>query len=87
MRTPLLAAAIAAIILANALVFGAMDTYLLPPTPRPPRMVPHKTFTPNPEYAKRLVTATPIPLPTPTPRPTALPIRDPRVPLGRPDEE
>jgi hypothetical protein len=33
------------------------------------------------------VTATPIPLPTPTPRPTALPIRDPRVPLGRPDEE
>jgi hypothetical protein len=87
MRTPLLGAAIAAIVLANALVFGALDTYLLTPTPRPPRVVQHKTFTPNPEYAKRRVTATPIPPPTATPRPTAFPLRDPRVPLGRPDEE
>ena len=88
MRRSLLGASIAAILFANLLVFGAISTYILPPTPRPPRVGHPKTFTPNPAYAKRLVTATPTatPLPTATLRPTEYPLRDPRVPLGQPEE-
>jgi hypothetical protein len=88
MRPSLLGASIAAIVFANMLVFGAISTYVFPPTPRPPRVVQYKTFTPNPEYAKRLVTATPTPTPPPPPtlRPTEYPLRDPRVPLGQPEE-
>lgn len=87
MRRSLLGASIAAILFTNLLVFGAISTYVLPPTPRPVRAILHKTFTPNPEYAKRLVTATPTrtPLPPPTLRPTEYPLRDPRVPYGQPD--
>lgn len=88
MRRPFLGASIAAILFANLLVFGAIGTYVFPPTPRPLRTVQQRTFTPNPAYAKRLVTATPTrtPLPTPTRRPTEYPQRDPRMPMGQPDE-
>lgn len=82
----LLVASIAAILLANLLVFGAVGTYVVTPTPRPTRVIERKTFTPNPAYTKRMVTATPVPSPTPTLRPTEYPLRDPRVPLGRPDD-
>lgn len=88
MHRHILLASIVAILLTNLLVFGAISTYVFPPTPRPSRVIRHKTFTPNPELAKRLVTATPTrtPLPSPTLRPTEFPLRDPRVPMGRPED-
>lgn len=87
MRLRILLACILASILVNALVFGAIGTRLFPPTPRPARvMVQHKTFTPNPELAKRRVTATATPLPTVTPYATWIPLKDPRKPFGGTDE-
>lgn len=86
MRMHILVAAIAAVVLANLLVFGAISTYVLPPTPRPSRVVQNKTYTPNPFYAQRMVTPTLIPSPTPTRPPTAFPQSDPRVPFGKPVE-
>lgn len=88
MRIRILIPTVIAIVLANLLVFGALGTTIFLPTPRPPRIVSHKTFTPNAAYTRRRVTATPTPRPPPLPtmRPTEYPLRDPRVPLGRPEE-
>ena len=82
----LLVASIVAIVLANMLVFGMVGTYVGTPTPRPTRAVEHKTFTPNPEYAKRMVTSTLTPSLTPTQRPTPESWRNPRGPRGYPDD-
>ena len=63
-------AGVLAALLANALVFGALSTSLGKPTPRPTRALAIKTFTPNPELAKRRVTPTWTTTPTPTRYPT-----------------
>ncbi len=86
MRTHIIIAAVLAIVLANMLVFGAIGTQMLPPTPRAVRVVARKTYTPNPAYARRMTTQTPVPTPTPTLRPTEYPQRDPRVSYGAVDE-
>ncbi len=86
MRARFLIAAITAILFANLLVFGALQTNYFKPTPRPPRVLQRVTFTPNPELAKRLVTPTSTPLPTATRYPTWVPLKNPRLPIGGPDE-
>lgn len=86
MRPRVLAAAVIAIVLANLLVFGAIGTNVLKPTPRPTRAVQVRaTFTPNPNYARRLVTATPTRPPTATRYPTFIPMKDPRGVRGGPE--
>jgi hypothetical protein len=82
MRSRFLFAALAAVIFANLLVFGALQNNYFKPTPRPPRVIHRITFTPNPVLAKRLVTPTFTPLPTATRGPTPLP----PVPFGGPVE-
>jgi hypothetical protein len=71
MRRNLLLAGVLAVVLANALVFGALSTSVGKPTPRPTRAVVVKTFTPNPELARRRVTPTATHTATPTRIPTS----------------
>jgi len=81
-RRNLLLAALLTILLANGLVFGALSERFGKPTPRPTRTYAAKTFTPNPELARRRITQTPTRTATPTRFPTSIWATETREPFN-----
>ncbi len=68
---------IVALVLANLLVWGALDAWAFSaPAPLPPTPIPQVTFTPNPAFSMRLLTPTATPFPTLIPPPTLPPQPD-----------